>query len=244
MEHASYGPLARKARMTARDMRQVWDAAAQFDDTLAMTTRLAGRLAAKRVVPMPYSRSQLFERMLLREPSLFANFPLPESETDDPRPSGPRVAQEIRAGFPRAKRARVRVRADIEYQSIPGVMDRWARARSVFGVTDLHYIGTRFDTRVDTRNLNNFNLLPRGTQGFQSQDSLVISSRGAITDSHSDDHSGSNHSFTGAKIWLLWDTLEGFKHGLEDVEHQEIMGDRAAFDLAAFARMKSSCWIF
>jgi len=243
MEQVSYGSLAKKARMSAREMRQVWDAAAQFDETVTMTSRLAGRLAAKRIEPMPYARAPLFERMLLREPSLFSNFPLPEGEAADPRPSGPRVAQEIRAGFPRAKRARVRVRQAIEYLPIPGVMDRWARARSVFGVTDLHYIGTRFDDRVDTRNLNNFNLLPRGTQGFQSQDSLVISSRGAISDSHSDDHSGSNHCFTGAKLWLLWDTLEGLENGVEDAEHCEVYG-RAAFDLAAFSAMRSSRWIF
>src|SRR5215470_11947266 len=243
MEHASCEPLAKKVRMTAREMRQVWDAAAQFDETVTMAPGLAGRLVPKRIVPMPYSRSQLFDRMLLREPSLFANFPLPEGETADPRPTGPLVAEEIRAGFPRAKRARVRGRADIEYLSIPGVMDRWARAKSVFGVTDLHYIGTRFDDRVDTRNLNDFNLLPRGTQGFQSQDSLVISSRGAVSDSHSDDHSGSNHSFTGTKLWLLWDTIEGFENGLEDAEHCEVYG-RAAFDLRAFSAMRSSRWIF
>ncbi len=116
------------------------------------------------------------------------------------------------------------------------------RGKSVFGVTDLHYIGTRFDARVDTRNLNDFNLLPRGTDGFQSQDSFVISSSGAVSNSHSDDHSGSNHCFTGAKLWLLWDTLEGLKHGLEDAEHCDVYG-RAAFDLPTFAALRSSRWI-
>jgi hypothetical protein len=95
---------------------------------------------------------------------------------------------------------------------------------------------------MDTTGLNDFNLLPRGAQGFQSQDSLVISSMGAVTDSHSDDHSGSNHSFVGTKVWLLWETLEGFEHGLEDVERGAV-GHRAAFDLASFLAMRSSCWI-
>jgi hypothetical protein len=95
---------------------------------------------------------------------------------------------------------------------------------------------------MDTTGLNDFNLLPRGTDGHQSQDSLVISTVGAVTDSHSDDHSGSNHSFVGTKLWLLWDTLEGFEHGLEDVERCNV-SDRAAFRLSAFLATKSSCWI-
>jgi hypothetical protein len=95
---------------------------------------------------------------------------------------------------------------------------------------------------MDTSALNDFNLLPRGTAGFQSQDSLVISSEGAVTDSHSDDHSGSNHSFVGAKLWLMWDTLEGFKHGLEEWERCDVHGC-AAFDVSTFLRMRTSRWI-
>jgi hypothetical protein len=242
MEPVDYEPFARKARLTAREMRQVWDAAARFDDSLALRPKLTGALATKRIEPMPYSRSQLFERMRLCKPSLFSNFPLQQGSTHDGLPSTAGLVDELRSGFPRAKRARVRIREAIEYLPIPKVLDRWMRAKSVFGVTDLHYIGTRFDARVDTRNLNDFNLLPRGTQGFQSQDSLVISSCGAVSDSHSDDHSGSNHCFTGTKLWLLWDTLEGLEHGLEDAEHCEVFG-RAAFDLPAFSAMSSSRWI-
>ena len=242
MERTGYEPLAKKSRMTADEMRLVWEAAARFDDSLVMRPRLAGRLATKRVEPQPYSRSRLFERMRLCQPSLFADFPLQRRGADDDIPGTARLLEELRRGFPRAKRARVRTRETIEYLPIPRVLEKWMRDRSVFGVTDLHYIGTRFDARVDTRNLNEFNLLPRGTDGFQSQDSFVISSSGAVTDSHSDDHSGSNHCFTGAKLWLLWDTQEGFRHGLEDAEHCDVYG-RAAFDLPTFAALRSSRWI-
>jgi hypothetical protein len=96
---------------------------------------------------------------------------------------------------------------------------------------------------MNTAALNDFNLLPRGTDSFQSQDSLVISTAGAVTDSHSDDHSGSNHCFVGAKLWLMWDTSEGFQHGLEDVERCDV-DDKAAFDLQAFLSMRSSRWLF
>ncbi len=57
------------------------------------------------------------------------------------------------------------------------------------------------------------------------------------------DHSGSNYSFVGTKLWLLWDTFEGFANGLEDVERCTVY-DRAAFDMEAFLAMRSSRWIF
>jgi hypothetical protein len=148
---------------------------------------------------------------------------------------------ELRFGFPRSARARVRNSDSFEFLGIPTVLDRWVSANPVL-VTDLHYIGTRFDARTDTSALNDFNLLPRGTDGYESQDSLVISSAGAVSDSHSDDHSGSNHSFVGTKLWLLWDTLEGLKHGLEDIE-RSLVKNRAAFNLRTFLALPSSCWI-
>ena len=242
MKPADYNLMVTRAQMTGNEIRAVWNAAAQFDETLNMHPRLVGALAAKRVRPSSYSRSRLFERMVLREPSLFADFPIRWRLDHDGRQAASRAAEEISSGFPRATHARVRTREMIKYQTVPAVIDRWRGGKSVFGVTDLHYPGTRFDRCVDTSNLNDFNLLPRGTDGFQSQDSLVISSTGIITDSHSDDHSGSNHCFTGTKLWLLWDTLEGFSHGLEDVEHCKVY-ERAAFDLPAFLGMTSSRWI-
>jgi hypothetical protein len=70
----------------------------------------------------------------------------------------------------------------------------------------------------------------------------VVSSTGGVTDSHSDDHSGSNHCFTGAKLWLMWETLEGLKHGLEDVERCDVYS-KAAFDMGEFLSMRSSSWL-
>jgi hypothetical protein len=193
---------------------------------------------AKRVVPVAHSRSRLFQAMADCEPVLFSNFPVRPNANG----SGHSVAETIRSGFRKRHNARVRTGKAIEYLPVPRVMDRWQRARAVFGVTDLHYIGTPFDQRIDTSRLNDFNILPRGTDGFQSQDSLVISSTGGYTDSHSDDHSGSNHSFVGVKLWLLWDTIEGMAHGLEDVERCTVFG-RAAFDLEEFLRLHSARWI-
>jgi hypothetical protein len=242
MEEISYETLSAKARITARETLQIWNSAARFDKSLKIRPSLATPLARKKVEPINYSRSHLFDRMSLCESSLFIDYPIQHFSNDSKNLSIADLMEEIRSGFPKSKRARVRVRGTIDYLPVSQVIDKWSRAQSIFGVTDLHYIGARFDMHVDTKALNDFNLLPRGAYGYQSQDSLVISSVGSITDSHSDDHSGSNHCFTGAKLWLLWDTFEGFKHGLDDVTHCRVNG-RAAFDVAAFAAMKTSRWI-
>jgi hypothetical protein len=205
---------------------------------------MLGALQEKRVQPERFSRPRMFDHMLEGEPSLFSHLPVCLRYAP---PNGEPLAallQELRTGFPRAKRARVRANENesIRYLPIPAVVNKWCFTKSTFGVTDLHYVGTRFDARLDTAALNDFNLLPRGTEGFQSQDSLVISSTGAVTDSHSDDHSGSNHCFTGAKLWLMWELAEGFDHGLEDVERCDTQ-DGAAFSIAAFLALRSSRWL-
>jgi len=242
MEQIDFETLSGQAHVTAGQTLQIWNAAATLDNSLEIKPRLASALVQKKVEPILYSRSKLFDRMLLCEPSLFKNYPVQRFNDRDDSTSISNLLEEIRSGFPESKRARVRARGALEHLPISRVVEKWNQARSVFGVTDLHYIGLRFDARVDTKALNDFNVLPRGAYGYQSQDSLVISSAGAVTDSHSDDHSGSNHCFTGAKLWLLWDTFEGFEHGLEDETHCRVSG-RAAFDVAAFAAMKTSRWI-
>ncbi|MCP3394925.1 hypothetical protein NLM27_39935 [Bradyrhizobium sp. CCGB12] len=242
MEHFDYGSLSAKSHLAALEIDRVWKSAACFDRTLRIEARSFVRLAEKRVRPTTFARSKLFDKMASNEPILFSNFAI-RPYFNHGRLSTDGLLRELRAGFPNSTRARVRTSESVNYAPIPIVLDRWRKARSRFGVTDLHYIGTRFDRRIDTSGLNDFNLLPRGTDGYESQDSLVISTAGGFTDSHSDDHSGSNHSFVGTKLWLLWDTLEGFEHGLEDVERCAVY-NRAAFDMDAFLAMKSSCWIF
>jgi hypothetical protein len=242
MGHSEFEILSAKSQLTALNIENVWNTAMRFDPSLKIKPRLLSRLAQKRVRPTTFARSKLFDKMSSNEPILFSNFAI-RPYFDGGRLTKDALLQELRNGFPKSARARVRTSESVNYTDISRVLDKWSRARSQFGVTDLHYIGTRFDRRIDTTGLNDFNLLPRGTDGYESQDSLVISTAGGFTDSHSDDHSGSNHSFTGTKLWLLWDTFEGFAHGLEDVERCTVY-DRAAFEMDAFLAIPSSCWIF
>src|SRR5258708_6815590 len=241
MHQTSLECVTTKTRLSSDEMKAVWRAAAQFDDSLVIPQGLLGALAKKRVIPTSFSRTRLFLRMARCESSLFWDFPVKPRRCHSRFPLST-LLSELLSGLPSSTRARVRKENYNEFLPIPSVLDRWARAKSVFGVTDLHYIGTRFDARISTAALNDFNLLPRGTDGFQSQDSLVITSSGALTDSHSDDHSGGNPTFLGTKLWLLWDTLDGLKHGLEDVERCQIH-HRAAFELRTFLALPSSCWI-
>lgn len=237
-----YEKLSARPWMTPPQIETVWRGAAQFDGSLDLKPRALRRLAEKRIVPCRFSRAELFDKMSRNEPVLFGNFPV-RPNFDGGRLTKAGLLEALRTGFPNSLRARVRTSASINYRPVPAVLDKWNAGRSSFGVTDLHYIGTRFDRRIDTTGLNDFNLLPRGTDGYESQDSLVVSTTGGFTDSHSDDHSGSNHSFTGTKLWLLWDIFEGLAHGLEDVERCTVH-DQAAFELEAFLAMRSSRWIF
>ena len=216
-------------------------AAAAFDPTVDPKGTAKDRLLATWIPPTGYRSSDLFQAMSRAEPRLFHDFPI-DPRTREPRGIETHLLPAIRSGFPARKRARVRGRGAVRYQPIPAVLDRWRAGRTRFGVTDLHYIGTAFDRKVDTRALNAFNLLPRGALSYQSQDSLVISTCGAVTDSHSDDHSGSNHCFVGQKVWLLWDTLEGLERGLEDASHS-IVSERAAFSFRTFMRLGSARWL-
>ena len=70
---------------------------------------------------------------------------------------------------------------------------------------------------------------------------LVVSSRGGFSDSHSDDADGSNYCFTGKKLWLAWDTQDGMLRGLEDLDQQRIEG-QCAFDLETWLAMPSATW--
>lgn len=233
--------LSRAPNVAFEAALAAWRGAVAFDPTVDPGAAARAKLRQTWVEPRKYSRASLFDGMKRVEPRLFTDFPI-DSRTRGPGSLESVVLPAIRSGIPPGTRARVRSSGSVRYQAIPEVLDRWTLARTSFAVTDLHYIGTRFDRLIDTHALNEFNLLPRGSQGFQSQDSLVISTAGSVTDSHADDHSGSNHCFVGRKLWLLWDTLEGLRNGLEDASHC-VVTDRAAFDATAFLQLHTARWL-
>lgn len=111
-------------------------------------------------------------------------------------------------------------------------------------VTDLHIRGTPVTRLIDVAPLSDFNLLARTrrrTIRELEMLTLVISSAGALTDSHTDDSDGSNHCFAGRKLWLIWDSATGMARGLEDVERCDVY-DRAAFDIETFLSLPTARW--
>lgn len=70
---------------------------------------------------------------------------------------------------------------------------------------------------------------------------LVLSSKGNVTDNHTDDCDGSNHCFVGKKLWLAWDRMEGLARGFEDVD-RDVVYDHARFSFKDFIAMPSARW--
>ena len=134
-----------------------------------------------------------------------------------------------------AEKVRVRCGPSRTPQSLTvhQLLGRWASDRAKVSVTDFHIRGTGIMKRIDCSHLSSFNLLagapdPIGTEEILT---MVVSSAGTLSDSHTDDPDGSNHCFAGEKLWLVWDTFQGLAQGLEDVERCDVFGNRAAFSL-------------
>lgn len=221
-----------------------WTEAAGFDPTIRLRAADWPILRRKQIRAEPYSRTKLYRHMARGRPVLFSDFPSPIRVR---RGQGLRETLEklILNGFPESQKARVQV-GPKRYRHnlpLPDLFKRWAAGRAIISVTDLHVRGTRLERDLDLAVLSDFNLLHAGTGEMARQEmmTLVISSRGNVTDSHSDDPDGSNHCFIGRKLWLAWDTFEGRAKGLEDLS-RDTCEDAAAFDMRTFLSLSSSRW--
>lgn len=225
------------------NIQALWEEAAGMDVTLAAQPRDFAALREKQVRPERYNRRGLFSKMIKGHVSLLRNFPVRiKQHTQDPRSA---LSQAIRNGFPVSQKARVQTGPSRTQRSlrIPEVMRRWEGNRAILGVTDLHFRGKKFADAVDFSALSDFDILSehRDFVRLIEMMTLVISSRGNVTDSHQDDCDGSNHCFVGQKLWLAWDRVEGKAEGFQDVDRDQL-NDWAAFDLPTFLKLSSSCW--
>lgn len=214
-----------------------------LDDTLAISREQIHPLLQRRVVPQPYRRETLFENMSLGVPSLFNNYPPPlvDPQATD---STDHLVQALSQSCPRRKiHVRCGPSQTIKYLGLKDLLHQWSRDRSRVGVTDLHIRGTRIESVIDPSHISEFNLLRRGDREVSAQEMMtaVISSSGTVSDSHSDDPDGSNHCLVGRKVWLIWDTFEGLRSGLEDVERVDVT-TRCSFDMERFLALPSARW--
>jgi hypothetical protein len=227
-----------------KSMLELWETAARIDPTLQLDGQALGALRSKRVHPVSYSRDRLFSRMVRGQVSLFNDFPVyfkDDAAADLQRA----LLLSINTGFPIAQQARVQTGPSriIHRLKVPEAMRRWQAGRALVGITDLHFRGTKFEEAIDYLALNDFDILCSDAEFIEQIEmlSLVVSSKGTFTDSHTDDCDGSNHCFIGKKLWLAWDRIEGRANGLQDVDRDEV-DEQAGFDIKTFASLASACW--
>lgn len=202
------------------------------------------KLAQLELQPESYSRDKLFRHMAKGEISLFSDFPVyvkPESLT-----RGKELIGLVTNGFNTDARARTqngpsRFR---KLSKVPELMAKWKRDRAIISVTDLHFRKTKFERKVEADALSDFNIYCFNEEliTYLEMMTMVISSSGNVTDSHTDDSDGSNHCFTGKKLWLCWDRVEGQERGLQDVTFDDVHGS-AKFSIKNFLKVPSAQWL-
>lgn len=219
------------------DILGIWRGAAEHDPLLSVREKHLPALRARRVLPRTYTRGALFSALFDGSPVVFGDFRVPVRASSLP--------ELIRTGFDEGQKARVQMGPARKRRRlfVPELVARWERRRAIVSVTDLHVRGHRIEEEIDIEPLSDFNVLLCGSEGMAEQEmmTMVVGTRGNVTDSHSDDPDGSNHCFVGRKLWLAWDTFEGKAAGLEDNSRDTCDG-AAAFDVEAFLSLRTSRW--
>jgi hypothetical protein len=225
-------------------LSRLWHEGEGMDRTLRIAPQHFDALRRKFVRPTAFSRHKMFLNMAQRKVSIFRGVPVlvRRDKTSDTRDT---LIGALSRKFPPRETSRVQVGPSHHPTRLPvrEIMRRWLGTRAIVGVTDLHIRGTKVEDVIDTNALSYFNTIICGSEDLAREEmmTLVIASPRNVTDSHSDDPSGTNHCFFGKKLWLAWDTFEGMSSGLQDVERQPVDG-QAKFDMARFLTLKSSRW--
>jgi len=231
----------------AAELSDVFALAGSYDPSVRIAPRSFARLRRLALLPTAYGRATLFERMAAGEPCILTGFPAPlRGALRDLAPA--EAGHAVIAWFAARRSATAHrvfagttgVRRHLTLRQIAG---KWQANRTRFGVTDLHIRNSSLEAVIAPEVLSDFNLLPQSTAGAQEQEmfSFVISSRGQVTDSHSDDPDSSNYCIVGTKLWLIWDTYEGMRAGLQDVERVPVYG-RARFSMETWLSLRSARW--
>jgi hypothetical protein len=223
--------------------------AGRFDQTVSISSRIFPKLAQKFVPPIPYSREALFTCMLAGEPCVLDGFPIPTRGRIGnlpPREAGIAIIEWL-ANRSETEKYSVSVGSSRKRRELTlrEIALMWRSSRIPSGITDLQIRDTELEQIIDPQKLSAFNILRSSSLDARANEifSLVVSSRGRVTDSHSDDPDSSNFCFVGRKLWLAWDTYEGLEHGLEDVERINIPA-QASFDVETWLSLRSARWLF
>jgi hypothetical protein len=226
---------------------ELWKQARRIDPTLRISSRQYAELNRRRVRPVTFSRDRLFASMAEGTPVVFSNVLMPVRGEGE---FGLRQAvfESLRSGLPKYKTYRVRLGRDgdrLESLRADQLLRRWSSGRSLVSITDLDIRESNLLNYIDCSALSDFNLLAGARKPVAAEEMLtmVVSSAGVFTDSHSDVPDGSNHCFFGKKLWLVWDTFEGIARNLEDHERSGSKRERAAFSISAFLSIPGARWL-
>ena len=216
---------------------------AEIDPTTEIDTGMSGKLNRREIKAAPYSQQTLFSSMAIGAIGLFDDYPVPLSRKSDRQPSA--LVQTALRRTNRQHKFAVRCgpSGSCKYLSGSELMRRWSTGKAMVSVTDLHIRNSSIESLIDPTNLSWFNLLPDcDDAATQEMMSLVVSSAGCVSDSHSDAPDSSNYCFQGRKLWLMWDTDEGKRVGLDDCSI-DLVEDCCSFDMSRFLQMRSSRWL-
>ena len=225
---------------------RIFQEAIRFDDSLDLGMIGLPLLSQKRLVSTAFSFDHLFNNLSRSLPCLYFDYGSGDS-TDSYGLSISKsellpILKETQDTF-RYKISRELGMEPVKL-TIGELMHEWEKDEQLLRVTNIHL--RSFDL-VDHALLDRicpFNLLVHGNEDLKKLEmmTLMVSTTGGVTDSHSDDTDVNNHCVVGKKLWLCWDTSEGMKAGLEDCEKVEVFG-KPKFDMETFVGLESSCWI-
>lgn len=216
----------------------------QYDKTLKTTQQEELQLGKKYLASVNYTKQKLFAAMQQGKTIVFNDYPIASGI-----PEGANIREHtldtLRKHLNRKEKIYIRYGSQrtLKKVTVDEVIKRWSRGRSKFGITDLHFRDLPYFTKVDANAVSYFNLLPLFSENvsFLEMLTLVISSKGIFSDSHSDDGDGSNHCILGKKLWFAWDHTEGQKAGLQDCTYDPVY-NQAKFDMKKFLSLKSAHW--
>jgi hypothetical protein len=189
----------------AERLWSAWEEAARYDPTVAISRRALPLMMRRHVAAIPHSREALFTGLLAGEPTLLDDFPAPLHGAFRDLPPG--LSGRAVADWLTEQRddRRHRIYVGRDYQrcqlTLSEVAVKWRAGRTKLGVTDLHIRGTVAEEVIATDVLSRFNLLPEGGPDIRDLEmfSLVLNSRGWVSDSHSDAPGSNNYCLAGRK---------------------------------------------
>ncbi len=232
-------------KLSKRD-KETWNKASSWDKSLAIGPDLESSLCSKKLARRSFSRGGMFKHMAEGRVYLVRDLAIATAVPDVKSNKSEFMGMISEAFLQQDKKARIQrgKSATRGLMPVPDLVESWLRGRSVVSTTNLRFRGTAIERQIDVSPLSFYNLLPEFGEEIRSLEimSLLISTAGNVTDSHTDDFDVSNHCFIGSKLWLVWDRIEGQKQGLEDCTHDQVY-DWAKFDMRTFLELESSHWL-